>query len=469
MFTQAKNDISKISLFSGIDQTELLPILTDCEIKEFVTGDYIYRRGEYGGDCGIVLSGSVNVELPWKKGKSKNSKVIIEEGGIFGEIAAMSGYTRIADVAALSLTRVFFVPRDTLFKLIDKFHLFKNRIDELYRQRTLKTHLRTIPIFKALPDQFLEDLAGKITLHSYRKGDVIFKQGDEADAFYLVRYGFVKVTEIGSDNKERVLAYLKAGHYFGEMALFNKERKRMATVTAINRTELIRISIEDFLNIIESFPFLGDSFRKAIEKREARNVQIREDDYIGGILDAIVGTGVIHAKGILAVDITKCINCDRCVNACAVLHNNQSRLIRKGVRVNNVLLIVASCRHCYDPTCMIECCTGAIARDYTGEIYHKNFCIGCGKCARSCPYGNISIINIPVTEGDKDQSKADAGNESKLKIFRNAVKNKKFRKQAVKCDMCREYSFVGCVYNCPMGAAQKIDPTEFFADIITVG
>jgi ferredoxin len=45
----------------------------------------------------------------------------------------------------------------------------------------------------------------------------------------------------------------------------------------------------------------------------------------------------------------------------------------------------------------------------------------------------------------------------------------KARKRAVKCDMCRDYDFMGCVYNCPTGAAKRVDPTEYFFDLTTPG
>ena len=187
----------------------------------------------------------------------------------------------------------------------------------------------------------------------------------------------------------------------------------------------------------------------------------------------VVDSDVLQAKGILVIDTTKCIQCDSCVKACAALHNNQSRLQRKGVKLINILLLVTSCRHCDDPVCMIDCCTGAIARDITGEIYQKDSCIGCGKCARKCPYGNISIVTL---------SQSDGKSESWHGLFTGWFKNKnrknrqinpekgreKPKRKIVKCDMCREYPFIGCVYNCPSGAARRIDPTDFFTDIMTI-
>jgi CRP-like cAMP-binding protein len=473
MHILSKNDIARIPLFSGVDQEEILSVLQHCEIREFQTGQYIYRYEEYGEDCGILLSGSAKIELPRKGTLQTDKEILLHEGELFGEIAALSRYIRTADISVLEPTKILVIPRGILIAIFDKFPPIKNDIDGLYRQHILNNQLLTVPIFSGAHDKLLKEIRNKATLHSFRKGETVFNQGDKADAFYMVRYGAVKVVETGNDGKERVLAYLKGGHYFGEMALIEKYKKRMATITAINNTELIKVSGEDFQNILDSFPRIKDSMKKTIEKRKERNVQIRENKNIEMTLSDVVSSEIIQSKGILVIDTTKCIQCDSCVEACAALHDNQSRLQRKGVKLINILLLVTSCRHCDDPVCMIECPTGAIARDLNGEIYQKDPCIGCGKCARKCPYGNISIVTLPQTDGK---------NESRHGLFTGWFRNKrrqnrqinpveervKPKRKIVKCDMCREYSFIGCVYNCPSGAARRIDPAEFFADVRTI-
>ena len=72
----------------------------------------------------------------------------------------------------------------------------------------------------------------------YLPGQVICTQGDAADSFYLVRLGFVKVSE-RRPGGEIVLAYLPRGSYFGEMALLTGTT-RTATCTAIDHVEVVR-------------------------------------------------------------------------------------------------------------------------------------------------------------------------------------------------------------------------------------
>jgi len=470
-----KDTIIRIPLFSGLDPDDLLPVIKNCKVRSIKTGETIYNYGEYGTDCGVVLSGSVSAELPQNQGTSNSSavKITLKTGDIFGEIAALSGYARTADVKTLEPAEVLVIPKATLLKLIDKFEPVKKALDDLYRERVLNHQLQSAPIFMGLPKDLLAEIINTATLHQFSAKEDIIHQGDEADAFYLLRYGFVKVTETGSDGRNKVLAYLKGGHYFGEMALMHEGGKRMATVTAMDRTEVIKISSSDFLHIMDLHPKVKASLEKTIEKSKEKNVRIRQDEYLEKSMRAIIDSGLVRSKDVLLIDFTKCVQCNSCINACSAVHGGHSRLVRKGIRLNNALLIATSCRHCDDPTCMIKCPTGAINRGAGGEIYYKEACIGCGMCARNCPYGNITMISTghdsknAIKKGFFSRNKKESS--SNTENNRDNGKKPKRKRQPVKCDMCRDHSFMACVYNCPTGAARRIDPAQFINDVIGTG
>ena len=95
-------------------------------------------------------------------------------------------------------------------------------------------------------------LRNKVELVRYTKGDVICSQGDVADSFYLVRLGFVKVSE-PHPGGDLVLAYLGRGGYFGEIGLLGGGI-RTATCTALDHVELVRIHAEEFHQMVNQFP-----------------------------------------------------------------------------------------------------------------------------------------------------------------------------------------------------------------------
>lgn len=93
-----------------------------------------------------------------------------------------------------------------------------------------------------------EDLFG-IT---YRKGDVIFREGDMGDNMYIIQSGAVEISQI-KDGHKHVLAILESGNFFGEMALIDS-RPRSATATAISRSRLLFLARDTLMERVRQDP-----------------------------------------------------------------------------------------------------------------------------------------------------------------------------------------------------------------------
>jgi CRP-like cAMP-binding protein len=157
---------------------------------------------------------------------------------------------------------------------------------------------------------------------------VIFRQGDPADNFYLIRIGFVKVSQ-SNPGGEHVLTYLGPGKSFGEIGLMAhipeiRDRApvgvRTATCTALDHVDLVRISGEDFRVILEMFPhvrarFVQRAITRLIENAEALK-QI-ESQPLSDFLDQ----GLMNAQSLLVLDLEKCTRCDECTKACSDAHD----------------------------------------------------------------------------------------------------------------------------------------------------
>jgi CRP-like cAMP-binding protein/Zn-dependent protease len=103
-----------------------------------------------------------------------------------------------------------------------------------------------LPMFHDLPGDVLNDLAGRVKLRTFSSGQPVFRQGDEADAFYVVRRGAVQVVdEDPVSGNQRVMTTLDRGKSFGELALAT-EARRSATVRAAGEVELFEIDRPTF-------------------------------------------------------------------------------------------------------------------------------------------------------------------------------------------------------------------------------
>ena len=224
---------------------------------------------------------------------------------------------------------------------------------------------------------------------------------------------------------------------------------RRSEINAIDHVEVVRISAEDFQLMLDKFPDVRHSLEATAHQRlaENRSRTIRTENVP---VDQFLAQGLMEAQSLLVLDLERCTRCDQCVRACADAHDGVSRLVREGLRFDKYL-VATSCRQCRDPLCMVGCPVGSIRRRNTLEVIIEDWCIGCGLCATNCPYGNINLHPFPVEVDDP----AHPGRQiASVKV------------KATSCDLCHDHAEPSCVYACPHDAAHRVNPPEFFANII---
>jgi Fe-S-cluster-containing hydrogenase component 2 len=361
----------------------------------------------------------------------------------------MSFHPRSATVRASTDVVVLEMLRNVL-DILQKNKSFRAELDRKYRQRALETHLKSVPVFASMPADFVAYLRDRVELQRYTPGQVIVRQGDVADAFYLVRLGFVKVSEHRAGG-ELILTYLGRGGYFGEMGLL-RGGVRTATCTALDHVDVVRIKGEDFARMVQRFPDIHASLEQVAAERAEMNRQRARSTEVAPLNDFLT-QGLMEAQSLLLLDLEKCTRCDQCVKACADAHDGVTRLVREGLRFDKYL-VATSCRQCRDPLCMVGCPVGSIRRRNSLEIIIEDWCIGCGLCANNCPYGNLNMHPFEVQVPDPQQPS------------RKMVAT---QRKATGCDLCMEHAEPSCVYACPHDAAHRVEPLTFFADMTSVG
>src|SRR5262249_33893391 len=125
---------------------------------------------------------------------------LTHEDLIFGEMSCMNNYPRSATVRAKTDVVVLEIFRNVLY-ILQRSKKSQEMLDSVCKRRSIEGHLRSVPMFSSLLrdeerfQQFLKDFRERMTLVRLNPGEVIFRQGDAADNFYLVKFGFVKVSQ----------------------------------------------------------------------------------------------------------------------------------------------------------------------------------------------------------------------------------------------------------------------------------
>lgn len=114
---------------------------------------------------------------------------------------------------------------------------------------TLSAALGEVPLFRDLPGDDLEAMASACRIRRFRRGEVIFHQGDPGDALHVILAGRVKISSPSETGVEAILTTLRPGEFFGALALIDGA-PRSATATAVDPSETMVLPRERFRQLV---------------------------------------------------------------------------------------------------------------------------------------------------------------------------------------------------------------------------
>ncbi|MBI2885370.1 MAG: patatin-like phospholipase family protein [Candidatus Omnitrophica bacterium] len=150
--------------------------------------------------------------------------------------------------------------------------------------------LKHIPLFASCTAEQLQLVGERTRLMEYKKDECVYREGDRADAFYIVSSGRLRVFS-GAEGHEHVLTVLHNGDTFGEISLLTGEM-HSATVEAINDTLVLQLEKPDFDELINRIPSLVLYLSRLLSKR------LRTKQQGGGPADATVIAVYGAARGV---------------------------------------------------------------------------------------------------------------------------------------------------------------------------
>jgi CRP/FNR family cyclic AMP-dependent transcriptional regulator len=123
--------------------------------------------------------------------------------------------------------------------------------------------LRRCALFAHVDDAGLVALAGLMRPRRFRRNEVIFHQEDVGDALHIVVHGGVKIVLPSPDGEEAIIASLRPGDFFGELALLDGA-SRSTTATAMEHAETLTLPREQFLRLLPNDPRLVTALLRAL-------------------------------------------------------------------------------------------------------------------------------------------------------------------------------------------------------------
>lgn len=218
--------------------------LPDVEPVSIESGQVIIKQGDEPDYFYILLDGSVTVTKTDSATNESSTVAELGPGHSFGELGLLKNVPRQATVTATTRVRVLRLDRPTFEQLVVDGDLLGEELGAVLQQRFMNAVLaQAMP---RLNQESLEQYAAGFGLRSYDDEDIIIRQGDPAEEFYIVAAGKVAVEREVAVGQVEQLAVLKPGDFFGEMGILNRQ-PRNATVKAVGGVEVMYLDRERFL------------------------------------------------------------------------------------------------------------------------------------------------------------------------------------------------------------------------------
>ena len=150
--------------------------------------------------------------------------------------------------------------------------------------------LKRVPVFATCTEEQLHLIANRMRLVEYKKGEVVYQEGDIANAFYIISSGRLRAFS-RVDGQERTFTVFHNGDSFGEISLLTGET-HSATVQALNDTLILQLQKKDFDDVINRIPSLVLHLSRLLSKR------LRARERGGEFADATIVAIHSAAKGV---------------------------------------------------------------------------------------------------------------------------------------------------------------------------
>jgi putative peptide zinc metalloprotease protein len=230
--------LRSVPMWAEIPEARLLQIAEAMRPQAVPAGTEVVRQGEVAVRFYVVADGAFEVLV---EGRTVGRLGL---GDYFGERALLHHAPQAATVVAAEAGRLFWLDQATFHATVEHDVGVRERLEQALAYRS---EVAEMPLFRHLAPSDLDLLLARFQPVSAKPGEVVIREGDTGDRFYVIRSGQLRVVRAG-----RELARLGPGDAVGEMALL-LDIPRTATVDAPAGAELLALDADDFHDLLTRY------------------------------------------------------------------------------------------------------------------------------------------------------------------------------------------------------------------------
>ncbi|XP_054267615.1 cGMP-dependent protein kinase, isozyme 2 forms cD4/T1/T3A/T3B isoform X3 [Macrosteles quadrilineatus] len=249
----------------NLETTQIREIVDCMYPVEYAAGSLIIKEGDVGSIVYVMEEGRVEV--------SRENKYLstLAPGKVFGELAILYNCKRTATIKAASDCKLWAIERQCFQTIMMRTGLI--------RQAEYTDFLKSVPIFKNLPEETLIKISDVLEETFYNEGDYIIRQGARGDTFFIISKGKVKVTiKQPNTEEDKFIRQLSKGDFFGEKALQGDDL-RTANIVADDPEGVTCLVIdrETFNQLISSLDEIRTRYKdEAVERKNRINEEFKD-------------------------------------------------------------------------------------------------------------------------------------------------------------------------------------------------
>jgi HlyB family type I secretion system ABC transporter len=249
----------------------------------FRFGTVIVREGDPADAFYVLVEGRARILKQGDNGE-EIPLAVLRAGDTFGEMGLLEDAVRTATVRASSDVEALRLERPVFEALLRRRPELRQYFELQVRRRHLQNFFHQFTAFHRLPPEALQALLAELEPLDVAQGQIIVREGDPPGAMYIIEDGRCRV-HIGVDGRQRNVAYLRRGEYFGEQSAFG-DQPRSASVEAVTPCRLLRLRRETYLDLLSRYPAIRDEIEAHIAQYDFRHTAQIPIDFAQELLPA---------------------------------------------------------------------------------------------------------------------------------------------------------------------------------------
>lgn len=238
------NEFSKLPLFRNLKREVQEMLFKTANFYKLGPDRILIRQGDADRSLFVLVSGELNIYAKRVHGGKAHYELLsqVQAPHVFGERGFFLGGARGAEIVSQGNVEILKIPYlDYFSQSLQSQPLVQTLIGYIWVYNALSLN----PLFRDLPGEIMDQVAGLGMWHELVKGNFLFRQNDPAKAFYILIEGQILLRQNGN-----VLGFVRQGECLGEVSMLMATGGRTAEALALENTLLLEVSQENFFRLL---------------------------------------------------------------------------------------------------------------------------------------------------------------------------------------------------------------------------